>query len=201
MDSYATVHGDFKENNDCVVRSFAFGSGRPYQEIHALCKEHGRKDFQGTFDFTTHAVAKELNLVPVINIPDANCYRTMTLKKFLQKFPKGTYYVRKKGHAFVIKDGEVHNWKPLGGSTRITLAYRFEKEEPKVEVKIDGSKVDYRGFSLTKVKHGWYTCRVIGDKALPSDEMKKSIDGIFRKFVMEFKMSHRQVVELFKEEF
>jgi hypothetical protein len=50
--------------------------------------------------------------------------RYPTVNQFLKAYPTGTYYVTRTGHAFVIKDGVIHDWsRGTGIRSRIRRAY------------------------------------------------------------------------------
>jgi cAMP phosphodiesterase len=52
-------------------------------------------------------ISKDVNLSYWIKVKGVNTLRSMTTAKFLEDYPKGTYIVTVKGHAFTIKDGVV----------------------------------------------------------------------------------------------
>jgi len=113
------------ETNDCVVRSFASAFNLSYDFAHKKVAElFGRKNGQGTYSFSLvmrqmevqdvrinrkkiKTISKDVNLSYWIKVKGVNVLRSMTTAKFLEDYPKGTYIVTVKGHAFTIKDGVV----------------------------------------------------------------------------------------------
>ena len=113
------------ETNDCVVRAFASAFNVTYDFAHKKVAEiFGRKNGQGTYSFSlimrvleskevrinrkkVKTISKDVNLSYWIKVKGVNTLRSMTTAKFLEDYPKGTYIVTVKGHAFTIKDGVV----------------------------------------------------------------------------------------------
>jgi len=113
------------ETNDCVVRAFASAFNVTYDFAHKKVAEiFGRKNGQGTDCFSLimrtleskgisvnrkkiKTISKDVNLSYWIKVKGVNTLRSMTTAKFLEDYPKGTYIVTVKGHAFTIKDGVV----------------------------------------------------------------------------------------------
>ena len=113
------------ETNDCVVRAFASAFNVTYDFAHKKVAEiFGRKNGQGTYCFSlgmrsleskgisinrkkVKTISKDVNLSYWIKVKGVNTLRNMTTAKFLEDYPKGTYIVTVKGHAFTIKDGVV----------------------------------------------------------------------------------------------
>ena len=113
------------ETNDCVVRAFASAFNVTYDFAHKKVAEiFGRKNGQGTYCFSLvmrtleskgisvnrkkiKTISKDVNLSYWIKVKGVNVLRSMTTAKFLEDYPKGTYIVTVKGHAFTIKDGVV----------------------------------------------------------------------------------------------
>ena len=109
-----------EEKNDCTVRAQAVATGRPYHDCYMLLSTFGRKPNKGTSAvkffsnnkcFFGHVFRKLKFRKPV------------TLRKFVKRYPEGTYYVRKSRHVYVVKDGvaiDTFRPKPL---ERITDAW------------------------------------------------------------------------------
>ena len=118
--AYATVaKGDFRrERRDCSVRAFAVAMGVPYEEAHAAFKRHGRKDHMGTPVFVSHWVHTEAGMTRIDP-------RMPTLTQFIRENPKGRFVVHRRGHAFAVIDGVVHDWgHGTGARTRVQRAWR-----------------------------------------------------------------------------
>lgn len=126
--SYIIGYSDSKiakyETNDCVVRSFASAFKVSYDEAHSfVAMKFNRRDRKGTARFVTtmnnmasHSTVlwgKTLSRIGNTNSKNSMTYtdkgvvRNMTTFQFLKRYPKGTYMVTVRGHAFTIKDGVV----------------------------------------------------------------------------------------------
>jgi hypothetical protein len=111
------------EANDCVVRAFSLALNRPYSEIHASCKSHGRVDKKGTSGFTVEAVAKEYGMESIK--ADWSIRGALTLSQFIAANPTGKFYMNRRGHAFALIDGVIHDWaRGTGPRTRIIAAFK-----------------------------------------------------------------------------
>jgi hypothetical protein len=120
------------ENNDCVVRSIASAFEIDYDKAHKFVADtFKRKPNQGTFGFVTgmNKIAKERirigrkcckvmgkpmfvgstfnSLDYNVKVKGKTVTRKMTVGTFVTKYPKGTYILTVKRHAFTIKDGIV----------------------------------------------------------------------------------------------
>jgi hypothetical protein len=112
------------ETNDCVVRSFASAFKVTYDEAHSFVKtKFNRQNRKGTARFVTimNNMAnhnqilwgKYLKKIGNGNIKNSMTYidkgvtRNMTTFQFLKKYPKGTYMVTVRQHAFTIHNGVV----------------------------------------------------------------------------------------------
>jgi hypothetical protein len=115
-----------KENKDCVVRAFSVVLGRSYEEIHAACKMHGRKSGCGTTGHTQELVAEEYDMKKVpLSVLTCGTQFNPTLQQFINAHPRGRYYLTRRGHAFAVIDGVVHDWmRGTGARSRIIRAYQ-----------------------------------------------------------------------------
>ena len=112
------------ETNDCVVRSFASAFKTTYDEAHQFVStKFNRKPRKGTARFVTimNNMAshnqilwgKTLKRVGNSNSKNSMTYtdkgvvRNMTTFQFTKRFPKGTFMVTVRGHAFTICDGAI----------------------------------------------------------------------------------------------
>ena len=112
------------ETNDCVVRSFASAFKVTYDDAHKFVADRfNRKPKKGTFRFVpimNGMTYSQINLwgkklkqmgnglsKNSMTYFDKGIQRNMTTFQFLQKYPKGTYMVTVKGHAFTISNGVV----------------------------------------------------------------------------------------------
>jgi hypothetical protein len=112
------------ETADCVVRSFASAFKITYDEAHQFVRvKFNRQNRKGTARFVTimnGMSAHQTNLwnktlrrlgngnsKNSMTYTDKGVTRNMTTFQFLKKYPKGTYMVTVRGHAFTISNGVV----------------------------------------------------------------------------------------------
>ena len=125
IEGYAALGAEFNEHRDCVVRAFSLALNKPYAEIHAACKRHGREDRKGTYRDVQRRVAAEYGMSTVFLYNQQKPWLPITLAQFLREHPKGNYYLVRKGYAFTVIDGVVHDWAHgTGPRSRIILAYK-----------------------------------------------------------------------------
>lgn len=103
--------GFIHETNDCAVRAHALFTQSSYEESHAIFKKLGRKDGRGTHN---------RDILTVLN-PNYECHlnQNMTLKQLRNKYPKGRIYALKRGHAFTLIDGVLHDTWKVGDKSKV----------------------------------------------------------------------------------
>ncbi len=120
--------GSFKERNDCAVIAVALVTRSSYEDIHAILKQLGRKDSQGTlFNPTTRQAIhiKGFKLTEVKETFQKNGFR-FTPKTIGKKLIRGYYICRSQGHIFAVINGQVLDWTE-GGNHRILEIYKITK--------------------------------------------------------------------------
>lgn len=143
------------EKNDCVVRAFASACNVPYDEAHAFVKKtFNRKHKQGTIytaitiEKLGEAMGHDIKVLG-IKYEEAktkkyfvghrlfngiskrrNVHRHYTTKSFIKDYPKGTFFILCRGHAFTIKDGIVFGNTADSKQmlTRVENVYQFIKQ-------------------------------------------------------------------------
>lgn len=112
------------ENRDCCVRALSLAANMPYIRAHALFKGHGRQDRCGTYDMTIDSALSAIGGRLIKTGGRAIAARGVTLQRFLDDHPKGRFFVVRRGHAFAIIDGVVHDWLfGTGPRSRVRFAY------------------------------------------------------------------------------
>lgn len=119
-DAGRVAAGFQSENNDCTVRAWSSFFSVPYSEAHKILSDAGRRANKGmatvNLKYVLHkhgAVCQLGNLYP--NIRNAS----ITLNQLVTKFPRGKIYCLKRGHAFTVIDGVVHDLCKIGKKTRV----------------------------------------------------------------------------------
>lgn len=108
------------EKNDCTVRALAIATNASYMKAYMILSSAGRKHNKG---FIIEKFLKK-NCIYL-----GHCFRKLpfrkpiTIRKFVQKYPKGVYYAKIRGHVFVVKDGVVHDMVEPRAMQRITAAW------------------------------------------------------------------------------
>lgn len=114
------------ESSDCVVRAIASASEMDYDSAHQFVKEKfKRQNGKGTFGFhygmnmfsknnetingkKVGIITEEYNtMLYYVTVKGVKTLRKTTTGSFIKRYPKGTYVVTVRGHAFTIKDGVV----------------------------------------------------------------------------------------------
>lgn len=109
-----------EEKNDCTVRALAIATSASYTKAYMLLCSAGRKHNRG---FVIEKFLKK-NCSYL-----GHCFhklpfrKPITVRKFILKYPKGTYYVKIRGHVFVVKDGVVHDMVEPRAMQRVTAAW------------------------------------------------------------------------------
>lgn len=117
----------FNESNDCAVRATALASDLPYEQVHQLYTEHGRKPRKGTLVATMRAVINKL--ASDNTFISYSAYRVKpTLKQFMEENPKGSWVICRRAHAFALKDGVVYDAheSQAGSRCRVIFAIKIK---------------------------------------------------------------------------
>ena len=104
--SLPNLEGHNKHKKNCTVLALAYSVNISYQEAFELAKQAGRKDNKGFHSKKLIAYANK-------TLKGSRFYKIkrspITVQKFCKKYPHGSYYVRKRGHAYAIVDGVVYD--------------------------------------------------------------------------------------------
>ena len=101
-----TLEGYKAEKSNCTVVALSVSTKIPYQQCLEISKKAGRKPKKGfcskkLIDFFNKD--SEAKLVPV------KLHKPVTIQKFCKRYSKGSFYARKRNHAFAIVDGDVYD--------------------------------------------------------------------------------------------
>jgi hypothetical protein len=121
---------DKKDRANCTVRSFAIAYNIPYHKAYLLCKEAGRKDNRG---FYTNKIMKYAWNRGYKYMVTRVGRKGMTIRKFLEKNPVGIFLCTRRGHAFTIIHGEIHDTTPNTERQIITSAYLILRDNKQFE--------------------------------------------------------------------
>ena len=109
-----------EEKNDCTVRALAIATNSTYTKAYMILCNAGRKHNKGFY--IEKLLKKNCSYL-------GHCFfklpfrKPITVQKFIQKHPKGVYYVKIRGHVFVIKDSTVYDMVEPRPLQRITDAW------------------------------------------------------------------------------
>jgi len=90
------------ERNDCTGRALAISTEGSYHEAYMVLNGFGRMANKGT---NIRKFFKNNRIVLNKVFTKLKFRKQITLNKFVQKYPTGTFYVRITRHVFVVKDG------------------------------------------------------------------------------------------------
>lgn len=101
-----------QDTRDCTVRAYSIFFDIPYAEAHERFKRAGRKNGQGF---------PVISFRPIINGAGGVEHRTkpITLNQLIKEYPKGKIYCVKRGHAFTVIDGVIHDTFEVGKKSRV----------------------------------------------------------------------------------
>lgn len=103
------------ESKDCAVRAVSIACDIPYHEAHERFSKAGRKPNKGVdIDLLEKVMERK---------PMQYC---ITLSRFVALNPTGRFVVIKRGHAFAVVNGAVHDSGRLGGNTKVYAWWRFQ---------------------------------------------------------------------------
>lgn len=112
------------EQADCTVRALAIATDAPYYDAYKLLSQAGRKPNQGFF---VEKFFKKCNFMLGCQFTKLKFRKAVTLQKFLKKYPTGVYYIRKRAHVFVVKDGTVFDTRKPGSYTQVLMAWKVDR--------------------------------------------------------------------------
>lgn len=133
------------EKNDCVVRAVASTFNLKYDTAHKfVADEFGRQPRKGTFGTAIklsnrdNILGIKYKLIPKLNLlyPGSDIHQkkgkepvNIPLRLFLERFPKGKYFVLVKRHAFSVIDGVVIGNKNDGDRLKAKILFALKVEE------------------------------------------------------------------------
>lgn len=125
----------YREHNCCTVVALWQATGNSLDQCRDYMSKFGRKSRKGMTKRDWTSALESMKKFKVKKGPYDQRNR-ITVKKFIDKHPLGTYYVANNSHAFVIKDGLIHD-HTVGLRRQITCAYRIYKENELENMKAD----------------------------------------------------------------
>jgi len=135
------------EKNDCTVRALCNATGVPYRDAHRRLALEGRQHGHGMkfesviaqwalaktilFGYRISKVEFKTSSKSTIRRTNLGWSHRMvtvrpTLSQMLRECRAGRYIVVKRGHAFTIIDGVIHDSTPVGARSQVRSIYRFE---------------------------------------------------------------------------
>ena len=111
------------ERNDCTVRALKIATGCKYYDAYRFLSNAGRKSNRG---FYIENVLKTSSFYFGCQFTKLKFRKPITLRKFITNNSKGTFYVRKRGHVFVVKDGVVYDEVKPGQYSMVLMAWKVE---------------------------------------------------------------------------
>ena len=102
----------FAESNDCAVRAYALFKDIPYNEAHEIFATRGRRNGRPTTNYIIY---------DLIGRETRKSGNGMTLTQLVAANPTGRVYGMKRGHAFAIINGVLHDSWKVGGNSRVTF--------------------------------------------------------------------------------
>lgn len=97
--------GSFKDKADCSIRALAVATGVSYTVASMTFSARGRRLGKGTDVALSTQLHEE-----VLGMRRVTLAEGLRLEAFLEVARTGCYIIHKKGHAFAVIDGVVHDW-------------------------------------------------------------------------------------------
>ncbi len=91
---------------DCSVRALAVAAGCTYEVASAVFSAAGRKVGKGTPLTTSNKVHEDW-----LGMRQVEGVTGWPLAAFIAAYSKGRFVVHKRGHAFAVIDGVLHDWE------------------------------------------------------------------------------------------
>lgn len=99
-----TIEGYKKEKNNCTVVALSVSTSLPYDYCLEISKKAGRKPKRG---FRSDKLIEYFNKNSQAQFVLVKLRKPLTIQKFCKRYSKGSFYARKRNHAFAIVDGDV----------------------------------------------------------------------------------------------
>jgi len=119
----AEANSGIKDNNNCTICALSTAAGIPYNEAYEIGKKAGRKNGRGFITSKLMKTARKCG----IEYRKMKC-GSITIQKFLAKYPVGRFIVRRSGHAFAIIDGTIYDHTENTPLQRITDIWKVESK-------------------------------------------------------------------------
>jgi hypothetical protein len=100
------IEGYKKENKNCTVVALSVSTRIPYQQCLEISKKAGRKTGKG---FHSEKLIDFFNKNSQTQLVPVKLRKPLTVQKFCKRYSKGSFYARKRNHAFAIVDGDVYD--------------------------------------------------------------------------------------------
>ena len=118
------LEGYSKEKSNCTVVALSAVTELPYNECKAIAATAGRKNGKG---FRSADLINFFNMQIAKRFREVDLGKRLNVRAFCKQYPKGKYYVRKRGHAFSIINGVVHEmYTVVTARSFVQTAWRFE---------------------------------------------------------------------------
>src|SRR6185369_1860085 len=115
-----------REQNDCAVRALALVLDKPYAEVLAACRAHGRKDRKGTYNWTSDAVLRDYGYERVTIMSkwhregmEPLLYKSYTSIERDPRLAYGRYLIGSNRHVAAMIDGKLLDYGAGRRRTRV----------------------------------------------------------------------------------
>jgi len=100
------LEGYKKETKNCTVVALCVSTKLPYEHCLEIAEKAGRKTSKG---FHSKTLIDFFNRNSSTKFVPVKLRKSMTVERFCKKYSKGSFYARKRNHAFAIVDGDVYD--------------------------------------------------------------------------------------------
>ena len=98
------IEGYKKEKSNCTVVALCVSTALPYDHCLKISQKAGRKTAKR---FCSKKLVEYFNKNSQAQFVPVKLRKPLTIQKFCKRYSKGSFYARKRNHAFAIVDGDV----------------------------------------------------------------------------------------------
>ena len=111
-----------KEKKNCTVVALCVSTKLPYEHCLEIAEKAGRKTATG---FHSKTLIDFFNRNSPSKFVPVKLRKAITIERFCKRYSEGSFYARKRGHAFAVVDGNVYDM-PGQATPRSMVKYAWK---------------------------------------------------------------------------
>ena len=100
------LEGYKKEKKNCTVVALCVSTKLPYKHCLEIAEKAGRKTGKG---FYSEKLINFFNKNSSTKFVPVKLRKSITIERFCKRYSEGSFYARKRNHAFAVVDGNVYD--------------------------------------------------------------------------------------------